>query len=102
MQLAKFSIGQVVGHYKYGYRGIVVDVDPVFSGSDQWYEQVAVSRPDKSRPWYHILVDEHDYETYVAEEHLFADGTEEPVDHPELEDFLIQQGNQYVTRYTVN
>ena len=53
---ADFHIGQLVLHAKFGYRGVVFDVDPVFQLSDEWYEQVARSRPPKDRPWYHVLV----------------------------------------------
>ncbi len=103
MQLAAFSLGQVVGHLKYGYRGVIVDVDPVFQGSDQWYAKTAVSQPAKDRPWYHVLVDEHEYETYVAEEHLFADASDSPVIHPELDDFLLaKQDGRYTTRHVIN
>jgi heat shock protein HspQ len=55
---AAFAVGQIVRHLRFGYRGVVVDVDPVFSLSDAWYEEVARSRPPKDRPWYHVLVDE--------------------------------------------
>ena len=32
-------------------------VDGEFAGSDEWYEEVARSRPPKDQPWYHVLVD---------------------------------------------
>ena len=32
-QQAKFSVGQVIHHTKFGYRGVIVDVDPEFRGS---------------------------------------------------------------------
>lgn len=103
MQLAAFSLGQVVGHLKYGYRGVIVDVDPVFQGSEQWYTQAAITQPAKDRPWYHVLVDEHEYEAYVAEEHLFADASDSPIIHPELDDFLLsQQDGCYATRHVIN
>ena len=54
---ASFSPGQLVHHLRFDYRGVVVDVDATFCGSDEWYEQVARSRPPKDAPWYHVLVD---------------------------------------------
>ena len=42
---AKFEVGQIVHHLNFGYRGVVFDVDPNFQGTDEWYEQVARSRP---------------------------------------------------------
>ena len=53
---ARFAIGQVIHHRRFGYRGVIVDVDPSFQLTDEWYEEVALSRPPKDKPWYHILV----------------------------------------------
>ena len=78
----KFAPGQLVWHKKFEYRGVVVDVDPCFSGSDEWYEQVARSRPPKDKPWYHVLVHGATHQTYVAERHLDLDETDAPIDHP--------------------
>jgi heat shock protein HspQ len=80
-----FFIGQCIHHNKFDYRGVIIDVDGEFSGSDEWYEQVARSRPPKEKPWYHVLVDGSDQSTYVAERHLEADETGLPVSHPAVE-----------------
>ena len=86
---AKFSIGELVHHRLFDYRGVVIDVDPIFSASEQWYEQVARSRPPKDRPWYHVLVDGETHSTYVAEEFLMAvDEDEEGVDNPLVKDLF--------------
>ena len=47
---AKFRIGQIVHHKLFGYTGVVFDIDPFFQSSDEWYEQVAQSRPSKNKP----------------------------------------------------
>lgn len=83
-----FSIGQIVHHRKYDYRGVIVDVDPVFSGTQEWYDQMAVSRPPKDRPWYHVLVDGAEHSTYVAERHLEPDPSGHQVSHPALGRFF--------------
>ena len=44
---ALFSVGEVVQHRLFHYRGVVVDVDPSFQLSDDWYEQMARSRPPR-------------------------------------------------------
>ena len=49
---ANFSVGQLIQHRLFEYRGVVVDVDPHFLGSEDWYRQMAHSRPPKDRPWY--------------------------------------------------
>ena len=46
---AKFSLGQIVYHSKFKYRGVIVDADPNFQGTDEWYESVAKSKPDKNK-----------------------------------------------------
>jgi heat shock protein HspQ len=84
----KFSIGQIIHHRKYDYRGVIVDVDPVFQGSQAWYEQMAVSLPPKDKPWYHVLVDGGEHSTYVAEQHLEPDSSGHQVSHPALGQFF--------------
>jgi heat shock protein HspQ len=49
---------------------VVIDVDYKFLGTEDWYEQVARSRPPKEQPWYHVLVDNSIHQTYVAERNL--------------------------------
>jgi heat shock protein HspQ len=81
---AKFSVGQLVHHKLFDYRGVVVDVDPHFLGTEDWYADSAKTRPPKDRPWYHVLVDESAHQTYVAERNLEADGSDAPVRHPKI------------------
>ncbi|MGI9553550.1 MAG: heat shock protein HspQ, partial [Thermodesulfobacteriota bacterium] len=87
---AKFTIGQIVQHLKFDYRGVIIDIDPVFSGTDEWYESVAKSRPPKDMPWYHVIVEGSDIQTYVAERHLENDSSNKPVNHP-LIDFIFSE-----------
>ena len=85
---ARFAVGQLVHHQRFDYRGVIVDVDATFEGSDEWYEQVARSRPPRDRPWYHVLVDDADHMTYVAERHLEPDDSGTEVRHPLLASFF--------------
>jgi heat shock protein HspQ len=86
--MSTFTIGQTVHHRKFGYRGVVMGVDEAFQGSDEWYDQVARSRPPKDKPWYHVLVHGASHRTYVAERHLEPDVSGTPVEHPEVADFF--------------
>ena len=97
---AQFSIGQVVHHNKFGYRGVIVDVDANFQGTDEWYEQVARSRPPKNKPWYHVLVDNAIHMTYVAERHLEETDDGEPVSHPAIKVYFddFQDGMYRIRR----
>ena len=81
---AKFAPGALVHHKLFEYRGVVIDVDPHFLGSPEWYDMMAKSRPPKDSPWYHVLVDGSDVQTYVAERNLETDETCRPIDHPEV------------------
>jgi heat shock protein HspQ len=93
----KFSVGDLVLHRLFGYRGVIVDVDPTFQSTEEWYEMVARSRPPKNRPWYHVLVHDNDHITYVAERNLETDESREPVNHPMLDQFFarFEQGKYF-------
>jgi heat shock protein HspQ len=87
----------------FDYRGVIVDVDPVFQGADEWYETVARSRPPKDRPWYHVLVHDATHTTYVAERNLEADESGRPVVHPLVEEFFVSFDNgRYVRPNVIN
>lgn len=83
-RVARFTVGTVVRHRLFGYRGVIYDVDPVFQGTAEWYEHMARSRPPKDAPWYHVLVHAQGYETYVAERNLEPDASGQPVEHPHV------------------
>lgn len=85
---AKFAVGNLIHHKLFDYRGVVVDVDPYFMLSDEWYETVARSRPPKDQPWYRVLVHDATHETYVAERNLEADESEAPIRHPLLDAYF--------------
>ena|SRR5579872_3539853 len=85
---ARFAVGQVVHHKLFDYRGVIVDVDATYQGTDEWYSTMAPSRPPKDEPWYHVLVHDAVYRTYVAERNLENDMTDEPINHPEVDYFF--------------
>ena len=95
LQRAKFNIGQLVTHKLFNYRGVIIDVDPVFQGSEEWYEKIALSRPPKDKPWYKVLVHNADQETYVAERNLDNDPSLEPVNHPLINAYFERFNNGY-------
>ncbi len=85
---ARFGVGQLVHHKRFDYRGVVVDVDATFEGTEEWYETMALSRPPRDRPWYHVLVHEAAHMTYVAERNLESDTSGRPIRHPALGRFF--------------
>jgi len=100
---AQFSIGDVVHHRLFDYIGVVFDVDPEFSLSEEWYDQVAQSRPPKDAPWYHVLVNGQTETTYVAERNLEQAENPKPIDHPLIEEmFAAYRNGRYEVRGHVN
>jgi heat shock protein HspQ len=84
---ARFGIGEMVRHRLLDFRGVIFDVDPVFSNSEEWYEAIPEAlRPAKDQPFYHLLADneEQSYIAYVSQQNLVPDDSEEPIDHPAL------------------
>ncbi len=87
---AKFKLGQVVKHRYYAFRGVVFDVDPEFSNTEEWWEAIPEEiRPAKDQPFYHLLAEnaETEYVAYVSEQNLIADPSGGPLRHakvPEL------------------
>ena len=99
-EMANYRVGQLVHHKLFDYRGVVVDVDPSFQQSDAWYLLMARSKPDKQQPWYHVLVHDTDYVTYVAEQNLEPDFSEAPINHPEINQYFgtMKNGMYYSRR----
>ena len=100
---ARFSVGDLVHHVMFDYRGVVIDVDPHFMLSDDWYDAVARSRPPKDRPWYRVLVHDAEHETYVAERNLEADTSNAPIRHPLIDSVFREfRDGHYLTAGRMN
>ena len=103
---AKYGLGQIVRHTEHPFRGVVFDVDPEFSNTDEWYESIPEDiRPVKEQPYYHLLAenDQSFYIAYVSEENLIADNSGEPVDHPDIpEMFGALQDGVYTVQFQMN
>ena len=100
---AKFYIGQIIHHKRFGYRGVVYGVDPYFSGSEDWYETMATSRPPKDKPWYYVLVDGAKHTTYVAEQNLKAGDDLSQIEHPLTKEFFKgHDGERYLPTQRTN
>lgn len=97
IERARFAPGDIVRHRMFDFRGVVFDIDPIFSNSEEWYEAIPEAiRPAKQQPYYHLLAenDESSYVAYVSQQNLVADGDGGPVDHPQIEAMFegIDQG----------
>lgn len=86
---AKFGIGEVVKHRLYAFRGVIFDVDPEFSNTEEWWDAIPEDvRPIKDQPYYHLFAenDETEYVAYVSEQNLLHDTSGDPVRHPQVTD----------------
>ena len=100
---AKFKIGQIIHHRLFNYTGVVFDIDPIFQGSEEWYEQVASSRPPKNKPWYHVLVHTAEHSTYVAEQNLDQEENPKAIQHPLINTLFTKfDGMQYYLKSRPN
>ncbi|GEO80592.1 heat shock protein HspQ [Pararhodospirillum oryzae] len=102
IRVAKFHIGQVVRHRVHPFRGVIIDVDPVYGNTEEWYEAIPESlRPSRDQPFYHLLAEsgETTYTAYVSEQNLLAEDDPRPLSHPSLGDFFdTVEGGLYVNR----
>lgn len=89
----RFSLGQLVRHRRYGYRGVVVALDRICHAPDWWYERNQ-TRPKRNQAWYHVLVDqasrpgESGAATYAAESSLLPAETSDPINHPLVDQYF--------------
>jgi heat shock protein HspQ len=99
MPEARFAIGEVVRHRIFDFRGIIFDVDPEFSNSEEWYEAIPEElRPPKNQPFYHLLAENSEtaYVAYVSQQNLITDDSDEPIDHPAIADMFERiEGGRY-------
>ena len=94
-----FHSGQIVEHVRFGYRGVVYHCDAEFSLTDEWYDQMAKSKPPKDQPWYGVLVDGSDSTTYVAQRNLMPSRNKDRIDHPDIIFYFEKfDGFEYIPR----
>jgi heat shock protein HspQ len=91
-----FRVGQIVHHLRYGYRGVVVGYDHTCQADEDWYTfqvQGKGYEPDKSQPWYQVLVDGSSNQTYVAQQNLEPGASGRPIEHPLVSHFFVEFRN---------
>src|SRR3954464_307424 len=90
---AKFQIGQIVRHRIYSFRGVVFDIDPEFSNTEEYWLSIPEDvRPHKDQPFYHLLAEnsESEYVAYVSEQNLLADESGEPIRHSQVAEIFVK------------
>ncbi len=101
---AKFGIGDVVRHKVFPFRGVVFDVDPEFSNTDEWWNAIpAEVRPSKDQPFYHLLAEneETEYVAYVSEQNLEHDDSEQPLRSSNVGLMFEEQAGRYRPRANI-
>jgi len=105
MRIAKFRIGQLVRHRVHPFRGVIFDVDPVFSNTEEWLSSIPEEvRPHRDQPFYHLLAEnaQSAYVAYVSEQNLLPDDSGKPIAHPQLgEHFTGMEGGRYLPKKIV-
>ena len=98
--VAKFSIGTIVKHKHFDFRGVIYDVDFEFNNSEEWYQSIPKDvRPKKDQPFYHLLAESNDvtYEAYVSEQNLLMDNSKQPIKHPLISEIFVgKKGSNYL------
>ena len=98
VQVAKFRIGEIVRHRIHPFRGVIYDVDPEFSSTDEWWESIPADvRPRKDQPFYHLYAENEQgpYNAYVSEQNLLVDDNPDPVSHPQIPETFAGLENGY-------
>ena len=91
-----FNIGDVVKHRLYQFRGVIVDIDPEFANSEEWYQSIPEnSRPKKNQPFYHLLAENSEtfYSAYVSQQNLLPDSESGPIHHPDIDNLFSDVSN---------
>ena len=94
-RIARFNIGDVVVHQRFGYRAVVIDVDPLFQASGRYNPQACKRDFTQRNPWYRLLVDGSSQMTYVEECELAPDESRHAVDNPHVENYLVKRRGVY-------
>lgn len=94
-RIAKFNIGDIVTHKRQGYRAVVIDVDPLFQASGRYNPQAPKRAFSKRNPWYRLLVDSSSQMTYVEECLLAFDSSNQSIDNPNINNYLVKQRGVY-------
>jgi heat shock protein HspQ len=99
---ALFTIGDVVRHRVFPFRGVIFDVDPEFNNTEEWWQSIPEAiRPRKDQPFYHLFAEngEAAYVAYVSQQNLLPDPEGDPLTHPGITRvFASREGGRYTLR----
>jgi heat shock protein HspQ len=104
-KVAKYTIGSVVKHRVYPFRGVVFDIDPEFNNTEEWWQAIPEEiRPRKDQPFYHLLAEnaETEYVAYVSEQNLVPDQSKDPLRHPQINEIFVKTRDGKLKARSIN
>lgn len=93
VRTAKYAVGDVVRHRFFPFRGLIFDIDPVFTNTEEWWLAIPEEiRPRKDQPFYHLYAENSDtvYVAYVSEQNLLPDDSRRPLRHPDIAERFVR------------
>ena len=102
VQKAKFSIGDIVKHKHFEFRGVIYDVTLnliiLRNGISLFLKTLGLERTNL---FYHLLAenDEITYEAYVSEQNLLIDDSDEPIKHPLIEEIFQEKKDPVILSF---
>lgn len=93
---AKFNVGDLVIHLQQGYRAVIIDIDPLFQASGRYNPQASKREFSNRHPWYRLLVDNSNQQTYVEEPLLIKADDLNEISNPQIEQYLTHQNGRYL------
>lgn len=89
----RFAPGDIVIHAQSGKRGVISEVDPIFSGTDEELRDLTGNRGPKKSPWYYVLLEGSKKPVYIAECHLHLDPSGGTIKHPLVSQIFTEFSN---------
>eukprot|EP01026_Neomeris_dumetosa_P018448 TRINITY_DN17223_c0_g3_i1.p3 TRINITY_DN17223_c0_g3~~TRINITY_DN17223_c0_g3_i1.p3 ORF type:complete len:210 (-),score=21.94 TRINITY_DN17223_c0_g3_i1:299-928(-) len=97
------SLGTVLVHKRYEYRGVIYGYDATCRAAEGWIKMMGVDDLPlgRNQPFYHVLVDVRDrpggQTTYVAQENIIPMQQPTEVDNPIIEELFREfDGEKYI------
>jgi hemimethylated DNA binding protein len=99
----KYRVGQVIKHFRWGYKGVIIGWDESARAPESWIQQMHGDHKEwRTQPNYAVLVDTRDRPvpqiTYIPQENIEV-VKHTKVLHPSVEDYFENfDGSQYLPR----
>ncbi|XP_069816848.1 F-box only protein 21 isoform X1 [Dendropsophus ebraccatus] len=93
-----YTVGLIVRHRRYDYRGVIFGWDPVCMMPPDWIENLSVHQLPQgaNQPFYSILLDDGSC-SYVAQENLEPHPEPGPIQHPDIALYFSEfAGDHYI------